>query len=178
MRHVTSMEKCPRYKLSKGRRRAREWPEGEEEGRGEPGEKASHHPTDERLHHKCILEVADGIAVLGPTLVDPPPGGPAPQPIGVLPVAQVVDKGTQSLLVSDMLCHHHLLLDDVRLWEVGPSLHVHEELPEVSWGQHDGGVELNDVALVQGDVVVGSETLRGENIRQSLWKAKVWTRWP
>lgn len=32
---------------------------------------ASHHPTDERLHHEGVLEVADGVAVLGPTLVDP-----------------------------------------------------------------------------------------------------------
>lgn len=38
-------------------------------------------------------------------------------------------------------------------------LHVHEKLPEVSRGQHDGGVELNDVAFVQRDVMVGSETL-------------------
>lgn len=39
-------------------------------------------------------------------------------------------------------------------------LHVHEELPEVSRRQHDGGVELDDVALVQGDVMVGGQTLR------------------
>lgn len=38
-------------------------------------------------------------------------------------------------------------------------LHVHEELPEVSRGQHDGGVELDDIALVQGDVMVGGQTL-------------------
>lgn len=38
-------------------------------------------------------------------------------------------------------------------------LHIHEELPEVARGQHDGGVELDDIAFVQGDVMVGSETL-------------------
>lgn len=32
--HVTSMEKCPRNKLSEGGRRAREWPEGERGGQG------------------------------------------------------------------------------------------------------------------------------------------------
>lgn len=70
--HVTSMERCPSYKLiSKGRRGAREWPEGERRGQGGPGQKASHHPADERLHHKGVLKVADGIAVLGPTFVDP-----------------------------------------------------------------------------------------------------------
>lgn len=41
-------------------------------------------------------------------------------------------------------------------------LHVHEELPEVARGQHDGGVELDDVALVQGDVMVRGQTLGGE----------------
>lgn len=30
----------------------------------------SHHPADERLHHEGVLEVADGVAVLGPALVD------------------------------------------------------------------------------------------------------------
>lgn len=35
-RHVTSIETRPKYKLSRGRRRAREWPEirKEEDGRG------------------------------------------------------------------------------------------------------------------------------------------------
>ena len=50
------------------------------------------------------------------------PGGPAPQPVGVLPVAQVVDEGAQGLLVADVLRDHHLLLDDVGLREVGPPL--------------------------------------------------------
>lgn len=47
-------------------------------------------------------------------------------------------------------------------------LHVHEELPEVARGQHDGGVELNDVALVQGDVVVGCEALHRRRGHVSL----------
>ena len=51
-----------------------------------------------------------------------PPGGPAPQAVGVLPATQVGDEGAQSLLVADVLRDHHLLLDDVRLWEVGPPL--------------------------------------------------------
>ena len=43
--------------------------------------------------------------------------------------------------------------------KIAAHLHVHEELPEVSRRQHDGGVELDDVALVQGDVMVGGQTL-------------------
>lgn len=54
-------------------------------------------------------------------------------------------------------------------------LHIHEELPEVSWGKHNGGVELDDIALVQGDVVVGGETLTGRGIRQPPCKAEAWT---
>ena len=41
-------------------------------GRGlEGGGGASHHPADERLHHEGVLKVADGIAVLGLSFVDP-----------------------------------------------------------------------------------------------------------
>ena len=48
-------------------------------------------------------------------------------------------------------------------------LHVHKELPEVARGQHDGGVKLDDIALVQGDVVIGGETLsRKRGQRQPL----------
>lgn len=55
-------------------------------------------------------------------------------------------------------------------------LHVHEELPEISRGQHDGGVELDDIALVQGDVVVGCQTLRRRGPCQSLCM-RGWPRW-
>lgn len=43
------------------------------EGGAGPGGRggASRHPTDERLDHEGVLEVADGVAVLGPSLVDP-----------------------------------------------------------------------------------------------------------
>lgn len=41
-------------------------------GRGlEGGGGASHHPADERLHHEGVLKVADGVAVLGLSFVDP-----------------------------------------------------------------------------------------------------------
>lgn len=49
-----------------GRRAAR----GRRKRAGRAWREGSHHPTDDRLHHKCVLEVADGVAVLGPTLVD------------------------------------------------------------------------------------------------------------
>lgn len=38
-------------------------------------------------------------------------------------------------------------------------LHVDKKLPKVAWRHHDSGVELNDVALVQSNVVVGSQSL-------------------
>lgn len=38
-------------------------------------------------------------------------------------------------------------------------LHVDKKLPKVAWRHHDGGVELNNVALVQSNVMVGSQPL-------------------
>lgn len=43
-------------------------------------------------------------------------------------------------------------------------LNVDKKLPEVAWRHHDGGVQLDNVAFVQGDVMVGSQSLRGKNI--------------
>lgn len=72
-RHVTSMERCPKYKLSEGREEGQSGRKrNKEEGRGGAWRgRPSHHPTDEGLHHEGVLEVADGVAVLGPSLVDP-----------------------------------------------------------------------------------------------------------
>lgn len=39
-------------------------------------------------------------------------------------------------------------------------LHVDEKLPQVARRHHDGGVELDHVALVQSDVVVGGQALK------------------
>lgn len=42
-------------------------------------------------------------------------------------------------------------------------LDVDEQLPQVAWRHDDGGVELNDVALVQSDVMVGGESLENKS---------------
>lgn len=41
-------------------------------------------------------------------------------------------------------------------------LHVDEKLPQVARRHHDGGVELDHVALVQGNVMVGSQALENK----------------
>lgn len=41
-------------------------------------------------------------------------------------------------------------------------LHVDEKLPQVARRHHDGGVELDHVALVQSDVVVGGQALENK----------------
>lgn len=41
-------------------------------------------------------------------------------------------------------------------------LHVDEKLPQVARRHHNGGVELDHVALVQSDVVVGGQALENE----------------
>lgn len=41
-------------------------------------------------------------------------------------------------------------------------LDIDKKLPKVAWRHHDGGVELNDVTLVQSNVVVGSQSLENK----------------
>lgn len=43
-------------------------------------------------------------------------------------------------------------------------LHIDKELPKVTWRHHDGGVELNNVALVQSNVMVGSQSLENKAV--------------
>lgn len=66
------MERRPKYKLSKGKGQSGQKRKWKREGAGPGGRGgASRHPADERLDHEGVLEVADGVAVLGPSLVDP-----------------------------------------------------------------------------------------------------------
>ena len=61
-----------------------------------------------------------------------------------------VNRGRESVSVSVCVCVH---------------LDVNEKLPEVAWGHHDCGVQLNDVALLQRNIVIGSQPLRKESRR-------------
>lgn len=45
-------------------------------------------------------------------------------------------------------------------------LHVHQQLPQVARRHHDGGVQLDDVALIQRDVVVSCQTLPSTEIKE------------
>ena len=57
----------------------------------------------------------------------------------------------------------------------GPThLHIHEELPEVAGGQYDGGVELDDIALVQGDVMISGETLSRKKGPHQCLQVRAW----
>lgn len=47
-------------------------------------------------------------------------------------------------------------------------LDVDQQLPEVAGRHHDGGVELDDVALVQRDVVVRRQALPTEHSHHTL----------
>lgn len=129
---------------------------------------------------------------------------PALQLEGVFAATQVVDVLSQPVHVLQTLCHNHLLVHQVGLWQVRSGLgtgtegqwyicparreefcwmfllellllrssrrsrsppdqgylEVGQQLPQVSGWHHDGGVELDDVALVQPQVVVGGQILR------------------
>lgn len=43
-------------------------------------------------------------------------------------------------------------------------LDVNKKLPKVAWRHHDGGVELNNVALVQSNVMVGGQSLKNKAV--------------
>ena len=86
-RNITSTGKASKVQAKQdkesqrvaGRENGRGWGRGLEDGAGpggrgrglEGGGGASHHPADERLHHEGVLKVADGVAVLGLSFVDP-----------------------------------------------------------------------------------------------------------
>lgn len=46
----------------------------------------------------------------------------ASEAVGFFAIAESVDEGAQLPHVPHPPCHHHLLLDDVSLWKVRPSL--------------------------------------------------------
>lgn len=52
----------------------------------------------------------------------------------------------------------------VMTMDVVRHLDVDEQLQEVSWRHDDGGVERDDVALVEAQVQVGGQTLRKEQV--------------
>lgn len=111
------------------------------------------------LREKVLpLNEAEGRWKGGPTWIAGPgaavPMTPPPSPPFSLPWAGRMPEGRRA---GTRCC-----------WDPA-HLHVHKELPEVARGQHDGGVKLDDIALVQGDVVIGGETLsRKRGRRQPL----------
>lgn len=117
---------------------------------------------------------------------------PALQLEGVFATAQAVDVGAQLVHPLQPLRHHHLLVHQVGLRQVGAGLgttteggfsrparrflleglsllqlqpagcgylDVDQQLQQVPGGHDDGGVERDDVAVVQALVVVGGQAL-------------------
>lgn len=114
--------------------------------------------ADDRLHHKCVLKMADVVAIAGVTFVQTSAGDAAAQAVRFFAVAEAVDEGAQLTHVVYFPSYHHFLVDDVGLRQVRSLLHIDKKFPEVSRRHHDGGVELNHVALVQCDVMVRRES--------------------
>lgn len=83
--------------------------------------------------------------------------------IGWFPLTQSVDKHTKHTCVHHLLRHHHLLLNHVRLRErgliAGSQFDIDEEFPQVPWWQNDAAVQHADVALIQSDIMICSQTL-------------------
>lgn len=114
--------------------------------------------TYDRLNYKSVLKVTDTVAPLRLTPVNALVLAASSEAVRLPAVTHPVYEGSQLPHVPHSPRHHHLLLDDVGLGKVCPSLDVDEQLPEVSWGHDQGGVELDDVTLVQGEVVVRRQT--------------------
>lgn len=113
--------------------------------------------ADDGLDHESVLKVTDAVTLLCLTPLDTLALVAASEAVGFFAVAEPVDEGAQLPHVPHSPCHHHLLLDDVSLRKVRPSLDIDEQLPQVSWRHHQGCVQLSDVAFVQGNVMISCE---------------------
>lgn len=113
--------------------------------------------ADDSLNHKRVLEVTNAVAPLCLALLDTSTLAAAPEAVGFFAVAESVDERAQLPHVPHPPRHHHLLLDDVRLRKVRPSLDIGQQLPQVTWRHHQGRVQLGDVTFVQGNVMVSCE---------------------
>lgn len=102
--------------------------------------------------------MADVVAIAGVTFVQTSAGDAAAQAVRFFAVAEAVDEGAQLTHVVHLSSYHHFLVDDVGLRQVRSLLHIDKKFPEVSRRHHDGGVELNHVALVQCNVMVRRES--------------------
>lgn len=61
-------------------------------------------------------------------------GGTAAQTVGVFPVAQVVDEGSQLTHVVHFSSHHHLFVDDVGLRQICALLQGTHTQQQAHWG--------------------------------------------
>jgi len=84
--------------------------------------------ADEGLNHKLVLKVTDLVAVQGLALLDTKDGVSALQLVGVLILAEAVDKVAQLVHMLQTLSYHHLLMNQVGLGQVGPSLDIDQQV--------------------------------------------------
>lgn len=113
--------------------------------------------ADHSFHHKLVLEVANLAAVQSLALLHTQNPVSALQLEGLFATAEVVDEVSELVDVLQALGHHHLLMDQVRLRQVGAGLDVDKQLQKVFGRHDDGGVEWDDVALVQTQIQVGGQ---------------------
>lgn len=92
--------------------------------------------TDDSLDHKSVLKVADVVTLLSLTPFNTLALAATSEAVGFSAVTEPVNEGAQLPHVPHPPRHHHLLLDDVRLRKVCPSLDIDEQLPQVAWWHH------------------------------------------
>lgn len=92
--------------------------------------------ADHSLDHKSVLKVADAVTILGLTPLNTLALAAASEAVSFSAVTEPVNERAQLPHVPHPPRHHHLLLDDVRLRKVRPSLDIDEQLPQVAWRHH------------------------------------------
>lgn len=134
--------------------------------------------TDDGLNHKSVLEVTNAVAPLCLAPLNTSVLVAASEAVGFFAVAESVDERAQLPHVPHPPCHHHLLLDDVSLRKVRPSLDIDEQLPQVPWRHHQSCVQLSDVAFVQSNVMISCEApLKVVDDISRVAASKVWHRY-
>lgn len=134
--------------------------------------------ADDCLNHKSVFEVTNAVALFRLTPLNTSALVAASEAVGFFAIAEPVDEWAQLPHVPHPPCHHHLLLNDVSLGKVRPSLDVDEQLPQAPWRHHQSCVQLSNVTFVQCNVIISCEApLKVVDDISRITASEVWHRY-
>lgn len=136
------------------------------------------HAAENGLNHKSVFKVTNAVAILCLTPLNTSALVVASEAIGFFAIAEPMDEWAQLPHVPHPPRHRHLLLDDVSLRKVRPSLDINEQFPQAPWRHHHSRVQLSDVAFVQSNVMVSCKApLKVMDNISRVAATKVWHRY-